>query len=183
MRLQPARVPDLTGAILAAVAADHSKPASARPGRSRLAVPGRIRLAVPGRQALTRVLQAAVAAVAAMQLLATVPFILGISVDEHASHEAGAFAAAVAVAFLLAAFQPRLARAYTPVAVVLAVCLTVTSQMGMADHEVTVLREIGGYAGTIVQAALIFALGRLYPSSAPGAASDRSTSGPAGVPA
>jgi predicted anti-sigma-YlaC factor YlaD len=174
VRLQPARVPDLTGAILAAVTADHSKPASARPRRSRLAV--------PGRQALTRVLQAAVAAVAAMQLLATVPFILGISVDEHASHEAGAFAAAVAVAFLLAAFQPRLARAYTPIAVVLAVCLTSTSWMGMAEHQVTVLREVGGYVGTIVQAALIFALGRLYPSASPAAPSDRASAGPAGLP-
>jgi predicted anti-sigma-YlaC factor YlaD len=159
VRVQPARVPDLTAAILAAVAADQAKRVPTRPApRARL---------VPGRQALQRLLQAAVAAIAAMELLVVMPVMLGISTDAHANHEAGAFASAVAVAFLLAAFQPRLARAYTPIAIVLAVCLTATSGLDIGEHRVTVLHEIGGHWGTIIQAALIFALGRLHVPSAP----------------
>jgi predicted anti-sigma-YlaC factor YlaD len=172
VRLQPARVPDLTEAILAAVAADQvdSGPVPRARGRG----------IASGRQALTRLLQAAVAAVAAMQLLVIMPIMLGISADEHSSHEVGAFVAALAVAFLLAAFQPRLARAYTPIAVVLAVCLTATSGLDIGEHRVTVLHEIGGHFGTIIQACLIFALGRLYSSPAD-APSDRSAADPAGL--
>ncbi|HEV7898660.1 MAG TPA: zf-HC2 domain-containing protein [Planosporangium sp.] len=169
VRLQPARVPDLTEAILAAVAADRAQHAAAAPtGR---------RPVGSGRQALVRLLQAAIAATAAMQLLVIMPVMLGISADEHASHEVGAFAAALAVAFLLAAFQPRLARAYTPIAVVLAVCLTATSGLDIGTHRVTVLHEIGGHFGTIIQACLILALGRLYPAER---SPDRSAAGPAG---
>jgi predicted anti-sigma-YlaC factor YlaD len=171
VRLQPARVPDITAAILAAVAADQAKPVPAPAGRRRVA---------PGRQALTRLLQAAVAAVAAMELLVTVPVMLGISADEHASHEVAAFAAPVAVAFLLAAFQPRLARAYTPIAIVLAVCLTATSGLDIGEHRVTILHEIGGHFGTIIQACLIFALGRLYSSPAD-ASPERSAADPAHI--
>ncbi|NJC67233.1 zf-HC2 domain-containing protein [Planosporangium flavigriseum] len=200
VRLQPARVPDLTDAILAAVAADSVAADSvaadslaadrARPAAGAQARAGR---AGAGRQALTRLLQAAIAAVASMQLLVIISVVLGISVDEHADHEAGAFAAAVAAGFLLAAFRPRLARAYTPIAIVLAVCLTVTSRMGMSGHEVTMLREIGGYVATIVQAVLIFTLGRLYspsdassnssPNSSPNSSSGRGVVNPTGIPA
>jgi hypothetical protein len=45
---------------------------------------------------------------------------------------------------------------------------------------VTVLHEIGGHFGTIIQACLIFALGRLYSSPAD-APSDRSAADPAGL--
>jgi predicted anti-sigma-YlaC factor YlaD len=174
VRLRPARVPDITESIMAAVAADQERTVPASPaGRRR---------AAPGRQALTRLLQAAVAAVAAMQLLVIAPVMLGISADEHASHEVGAFAAAVAVAFLLAAFQPRLARAYTPIAVVLAVCLTATSGLDIGEQRVTVLHEIGGHFGTIIEACLMFALGRLYSSSSD-PSPDRPATGPAGLTA
>jgi hypothetical protein len=114
---------------------------------------------------LQRLLQAGVAAIAATELMVVLPVMLGISADEHASHEVGAFAAAVAVAFLLAAFQPRLARAYTPIAVVLALCLTATSSLDIGEHRVTVLHEVGGHWGIVIQAAMIFALGRLFPRS------------------
>jgi predicted anti-sigma-YlaC factor YlaD len=179
VRLEPARVPDLTESILAAVAVDQAKSVPVSPaGRRRV---------VPGHQALTRLLRAAVAAVAAMQLLAIVPVMLGISADEHASHEVGAFAMALAVAFLLAAFQPRLARAYTPIAVVLAVCLTATSGLDIGEHRVTVLHEVGGHFGTIIQACLIFALGRSYSSPSDVSPSDvssgRSAADPAGLTA
>ncbi|GII20426.1 zf-HC2 domain-containing protein [Planosporangium mesophilum] len=178
VRVQPARVPDLTETIMAAVAAEQ---AGLAVDRARTRSTGR-RAAGAGRQALTRVLQTAIAAIAAMQLFAITSVVLGVSTDQHADHEAGAFAAAVAAAFLLAAFRPRLARAYTPIAVVLAVCLTVTSRMGMGDHPVTMLHEIGGYLGAIVQAGLIFALGRLYPSS--DSSPDRPvTTNPAGMAA
>jgi predicted anti-sigma-YlaC factor YlaD len=155
VRVQPARVPDLTGPLLAAVAADRANVA--------VVAPRRRGFTVPGRAALQRLMQAAVAAIAAMQLIVVLPVMLGISADEHATHETGAFAAAVAVAFLLAAFQPRLARAYTPIAIVLAVCLAGTSGMDIGQHRVTFLHEIGGHYGTLVQAGLIFALGRLHP--------------------
>jgi predicted anti-sigma-YlaC factor YlaD len=161
VRVQPARVPDLTVTILAAVAADR---AAAEEAKAAAAAPrsGRV---FAGRQAIQRLLQAAVAAIAAMELLVVMPVMLGAEADEHANHEVGAFAAAVAVAFLLAAFQPRLARAYTPIAVVLAVCLTATSGLDIGEHRVTVLHEIGGHWGTIIQAGLIFALGHLYSPS------------------
>jgi predicted anti-sigma-YlaC factor YlaD len=176
IRVQPARVPDLTGSIVAAVLADRADAADGARSTFRakgvfrawagLGVPSgqrALRLGTPARQALQRLLQAAVAAIAAMELLVVLPVMLGVSADEHTSHEVGAFAAAVAVAFLLAAFQPRLARAYTPIAIVLAVCLTGTSGLDIGEHRVTVLHEVGGHWGTIIQAALIFALGRLYP--------------------
>jgi predicted anti-sigma-YlaC factor YlaD len=170
VRVQPARVPDLTATILAAVAADRAADRAAadraaaaeKANAERPALPGRV---IAGRQAIQRLLQAAVAAIAAMELLVIMPVMLGLNADEHASHEVGAFAAAVAVAFLLAAFQPKLARAYTPIAVVLAICLTATSGLDIGEHRVTVLHEIGGHWGTIIQAGLIFALGRLYSPS------------------
>jgi predicted anti-sigma-YlaC factor YlaD len=173
VRVQPARVPDLTATILAAVAADRAAnraadraadraAAAAKANAERPASHGRV---IAGRQAIQRLLQAAVAAIAAMELLVIMPVMLGLNADEHTSHEVGAFAAAVAVAFLLAAFQPKLARAYTPIAVVLAICLTATSGLDIGEHRVTVLHEIGGHWGTIIQAALIFALGRLHSPS------------------
>jgi predicted anti-sigma-YlaC factor YlaD len=172
VRVQPARVPDLTATILAAVAADRTAATAAAAVRAarkkeaaaRAAAAQRGRVSA-GRQAIQRLLQAAVAAIAAMELLVVMPVMLGIDTDEHANHEVGAFAAAVAAAFLLAAFQPRLARAYTPIAVVLAVCLTATSGLDIGEHRVTVLHEIGGHWGTIIQAGLIFALGRLHSPS------------------
>jgi predicted anti-sigma-YlaC factor YlaD len=186
VRVQPVRVPDLTETIMAAVVADQASLAADRArtasaGHAATEAGGR-RAVGSGRQALTRVLQTAIAAIAAMQLFAITSVVLGISADQHADHEAGAFAAAVAAAFLLAAFRPRLARAYTPIAVVLAVCLTVTSRMGMGEHPVTMLHEIGGYLGAIVQAGLIFALGRLYPSS-DGSPDRPVTADPAGITA
>jgi predicted anti-sigma-YlaC factor YlaD len=182
VRVQPARVPDLTAGILAAVAADREVLDQARSAHAKAAA---ARVA-PGRQALVRLLQAAVAAVAAMQLLVIMPVMLGIGADEHASHEVGAFEAAMAVAFLLTAFQPRLARAYTPIAIVLALCLAATSGLDIGEHRVTVLHELGGHFGTIIQAGLILALGRVYspPKSAPtGSPTDRSTADPAGIAA
>jgi hypothetical protein len=73
----------------------------------------------------------------------------------------GSLDAAVAVGFLLAAFQPRLARAYTPIAVVLAVCLAATSGWDIAHHHVTLAHELAGHLATIAQAGLLWALARL----------------------
>lgn len=188
VRVQPARVPDLTDAILAAVAADRAgsvdRAGSAdryRPAQRR--VKAQRGVTQPRRQALTRLIQAGIAAVAAMQLWVVMPVMLGISTRGHASHEVGAFAAAVAAAFLLAAFQPRLARAYTPIAVVLAVCLTATSGLDIGEHRVTVLHEIGGHFGIVIQAFLIFALGRLYAPPADSRSDRPRVADPAGVAA
>jgi predicted anti-sigma-YlaC factor YlaD len=156
VRVQPARVPDLTDSIMAAVAADQAAPA-VRPV---------IRTRALSRLAVQRLIQATVAAFAAMELSLALPVMFGFSADHHATHEMGAFAAAVAVAFLIAAFQPRLARAYTPIAIVLAVCLSATSGLDIGEHRVTIVHEIGGHFGTIVQAALIWALARLHGSAA-----------------
>jgi predicted anti-sigma-YlaC factor YlaD len=177
VRVQPARVPDLTAPILAAVAADRTN-AAAEPARARVWA-----TAPSSRQALQRTLQAAVAAIAAMELLVVMPEMLGLGAAAHASHEVGAFAMAVAVAFLMAAFQPRLARAYAPIAIVLAVCLTATSGLDIEEHRVTALHEIGGHWGTIIQAVLILGLGRLYPASVTGSPRRPSAGDPSGVPA
>ena len=159
VRVQPARVPDLTEAILAAVAADRAATA-----RSAARTVPAVRALWPGRQAVQRLLQAAVAAVAAVQLIAVVPVMFGVDAHGHSSHEVGAFAAALGVGFLLAAFQPRLARAYTPVAVALAVCLLATSGLDVGEHRVTVLHEVAGHWGTVIQVVLIVVLGRLNPA-------------------
>jgi predicted anti-sigma-YlaC factor YlaD len=177
VRVQPARVPDLTDAILAAVAAQQATMTDPPASSVRVS----LRRKGSGRQALQRLLQAGVAAIAATELMVVLPVMLGISADEHASHEVGAFAAAVAVAFLLAAFQPRLARAYTPIAVVLALCLTATSGLDIGEHRVTVLHEIGGHWGILIQAAMIFALGRLSLRSSEAPLSRSSAADPAGV--
>jgi predicted anti-sigma-YlaC factor YlaD len=164
VRVQPARVPDLTASILAAVATDRPPVPAPRPrGASALR---------PGRLALQRLLQAAIAGFAAMELVLVVPTMLGAAGDPHthASHEVGAFAAAVAVAFLLAAFQPRLARAYTPIAIVLSALLLATSGLDIGGHRVTILAEVAGHWGMVAQAVLIWALGRLHSTTADRAA-------------
>jgi hypothetical protein len=65
--------------------------------------------------------------------------------------------AAVAVAFLLAAFKPALARPYAPVAVVLAGCLVLSAVLDLSRGESTLAHQ-AGHLMTIVPAAMLVAL-------------------------
>jgi predicted anti-sigma-YlaC factor YlaD len=142
VRLQAVRVPDLTDRVLAAVAADRTPPGP-RPGWT------------------TTALRVAVAGVALVQLVLTLPeLVQGFA---HAAHEGASFDIAVAVGFLFAALRPRFARAYTPVALVLVFCLALTAQVDVAHSRVDALHELSHLA-TVAEAALLWALSRQMPA-------------------
>jgi hypothetical protein len=63
------------------------------------------------------------------------------------------------VGFLLAAYRPARARAYVPVALVLALCLAVTSGIDLARGATVFSHEIG-HLVAVVQAVLLYSLGR-----------------------
>lgn len=137
-RLRPAAVPDLTAGILAAVAAEQS--------RRREAVAG-----------VRQILRLAVGIAAGVQLLLALPVLLGFGVDPHASREMASFDIAVAVGFALAAWRPERARAFVPVAFVLAACLAMTSVLDISDGATHLAHEVGHLAA-LVQALLLWAL-------------------------
>lgn len=156
-RLQPVEVPDLTRAILAAAAREHDRTNSA------------VRAALAARRQILRV---AIGLTAVAQVLLAVPALLaglGVSgvVDPHLSREAASFDIALAVGFALAAWWPQRARAFVPVAFVLALCLTVTSAFDIAGGVTGAAHEVG-HAVALVQAGLLWALSRY---------ADRSTHG------
>ncbi|WP_328424193.1 zf-HC2 domain-containing protein [Micromonospora sp. NBC_00389] len=145
VRVQPVEVPDLTAAVLAAVAADsaHRSPAAVRRARR-------------------QVLRIAVAVAAVAQLAIALPILLaglGVSVDPHTSREMASFDVALAVGFALAAWRPERARAFLPVALVLAVCLAGTSVVDIANSTTALVHE-AGHLAAVVQAGLLWALGR-----------------------
>ncbi|MET8312074.1 zf-HC2 domain-containing protein [Micromonospora sp. NPDC005173] len=145
VRVQPVEVPDLTAAVLAAVAADsaHRSPAAVRRARR-------------------QVLRIAVAVAAVAQLVIALPILLaglGVSVDPHTSREMASFDVALAVGFALAAWRPERARAFLPVALVLAVCLAGTSVVDIANSTTALVHE-AGHLAAVVQAGLLWALGR-----------------------
>jgi predicted anti-sigma-YlaC factor YlaD len=157
VRLQPVTVPDLTEAVLAAVAADqrtHSPPR--RPRRT--------------------VLRIAVAAAALAQLALALPVLIG--ADAHLSREMACFELALAVGFGLAAWRPQRARAFVPVAAVLAVALALTSVADLAGAHTTPVHETAHLAA-VVQALLLWALAR----SAAGPDRSRRWAGAAATPA
>ncbi|SCG38583.1 zf-HC2 domain-containing protein [Micromonospora inositola] len=162
-RLQAVDVPDLTAPVLAAVAADR---AAARDDAA---------ATVRARRQLLRV---AVAVAAVAQLAIALPILLagvGVEADPHTSREMASFDAALAVGFALAAWRPERARAFLPVALVLAVCLAGTSAVDIARSSTALVHELGHLAA-VVQAGLLWALGRvsgepprrLPPALAPG---------------
>jgi hypothetical protein len=108
-----------------------------------------------------------VAAVA--QLSLAVPALmsgLGVTADPHASREMASFDIALAVGFVLAAYRPDRARAFVPVAFVLAACLAITSAVDMANASTALIHEIGHLAA-VAQAVLLWALGRATPRATP----------------
>jgi predicted anti-sigma-YlaC factor YlaD len=125
--------PDLTETVLARLAADRQVTAVSH-------------------KRWSDALRLALGSIAAVQLLLALPGVLGLE-GAHAHHEV----AAVAVAFLLAAFRPALARPYTPVAVVLAGCLVLSAVLELAQG-VTTLSHEASHLMTIVPAAMLVAL-------------------------
>ena len=158
--LAAVEVPDLTERIMIAVAHDRD---------SRRAVPpapaDRYAVEAPARQ---RVLRLAVAAAAVVQLALAVPVLVSalVGVDvgagPHASREMASFDVAVAVGFLLAAARPGRARAFLPVAVVLAGCLAVTSGIDIGRGATVASHEVG-HLVELAQAGLLWALSRARP--------------------
>ncbi|MGC5022864.1 zf-HC2 domain-containing protein [Micromonospora sp. DT47] len=147
-RVRSVQVPDLTAEVLAAVAAD---PVLAR--RSPAAV----------RAARRQLLRIAVAVAAVAQLAVALPILLaglGVAADPHTSREMASFDVALAVGFALAAWRPERARAFLPVALVLAVCLAGTSAVDIANSTTALVHEVGHLAA-VVQAGLLWALGRV----------------------
>lgn len=137
VREQAVEVPDLTAAVLTAVAADRR--AAARERR--------------------QVLRVAVGLVAFAQAALALQPILGMPAGSHLGREMASFELAVAVGFGLAAYRPRRARVFVPMAVVLSVCLAVTSVLDIMNGSTLPVHE-AGHLAAIVQAGLLWALAR-----------------------
>lgn len=168
VRLQAVEVPDLTARVLAAVSAPPvtaahgtAPPGTAAPGTAPPAV------SAAGADGRRQILRVAVAAAAVAQLALAVPVLLGVggATGPHATREMASFDIALAVGFALAAYRPRRAAAFVPVAFVLAVCLAATSAMDMVGANTALIHEVG-HLSAVVQAALLWGLGRVDPGSA-----------------
>jgi predicted anti-sigma-YlaC factor YlaD len=145
---QPMAVPDLSAPILAAVAEQKQADLAGR----------------------KRILQIALGLSAVVQLALAVPALLGPGADLHTSREAASFDIALAVGFALAAWWPERARAFVPVAFVLAGCLTLTSVFDIAGGATLVAHEIS-HVAALAQAGLLLALSRRVRSGPPVAVS------------
>jgi hypothetical protein len=84
---------------------------------------------------------------------------LGLPTDPHLSREMASFDVALAVGFALAAWRPQHARAFAPVALVLAGCLVATTAVDLASASTALVHEVGHLA-VVAQAGLLWALGR-----------------------
>jgi predicted anti-sigma-YlaC factor YlaD len=138
---QPVGVPDLTAPILAAVARQQQTDSAGH----------------------KRILQIALGLSAVVQLALAIPALVVPGVDLHTSREAASFDIALAVGFALAAWRPERARAFVPVAFVLAGCLTLTSIFDIAGGATLVAHEVSHLAA-LAQAGLLLALSRRAPS-------------------
>lgn len=133
--------PDLTAPILAAVRMDGQPDAGAVQRKRRATM----RLAL-GLTAL-------------MQLAMAIPALLGLGDIAHTSREAASFDIAVAVGMGFAAWRPDVARAFVPVAFVLAGCLILTSVFDIMEGAARLAHEIG-HVAALAQAALVWGLSR-----------------------
>ncbi|OLE29374.1 MAG: hypothetical protein AUG44_04505 [Actinobacteria bacterium 13_1_20CM_3_71_11] len=144
--------PDLTERIMAAVAADPVIAADAARRRAAEEAHGRY-----------QVLRIAVAAAAVVQLALALPVLIGAFLSNemgpHAGREMASFDIAVAVGFLAVAYRPARARAFVPVAIVLAACLAVTSGVDIARGVAGFPHEIA-HLVAVIQAGLLWALSR-----------------------
>ena len=137
LRVPTQATPDVTEAVLARVAAEKAAVRSVAAAKA---------------ARWTDALRLGLGGLAAVQLLLALPGVLGLE-GSHAHHEV----AAVAVAFLLAAFRPALAKPYAPVAVVLAGCLVLSAVLDLSQGVSTLGHE-AGHLMTIVPAAMLVAL-------------------------
>lgn len=126
--------PDLTERILAAVSADRDLLGTRR----------------------RQILRVALVSLAVVQLALALPDLF---TGVHISREAASFDIALAVGFALAAWRPGQARAFVPVALVLAGCLTLTSVLDIARGVAVPAHEIAHMA-SLAQAGLLLALSR-----------------------
>lgn len=111
-----------------------------------------------------RILRITVGVAAVAQLALAIPALLtatGLSDFQvvHTSREMASFDIAVAVGFLLAALRPEWAKAFVPVAVVLAACLLFSSSLDVAQG-MRALADETGHMVACVQAGLLWLLGR-----------------------
>ena len=137
---QPSPVPDLSAPILAAIERQQDSRGSER----------------------RRLLQLALGLSAVLQLALAVPALLVPGVELHTSREAASFDIALAVGFAIAAWRPERARAFVPVAFVLAGCLTVTSIFDIAGGITLFAHEVS-HVAALAQAGLLLALSRRAP--------------------
>lgn len=144
VRVQSVEAPDLTAPILAAVAAERNAAVQAR------------RRQADGHRQLLRI---ALGVTAAVQVLLALPVLFAGGGELHTGREAASFDIALAVGFALAAWRPERARAFVPVAFVLAACLIMTSVFDVADGMTALAHEIG-HAAALAQAGLLWALSR-----------------------
>ena len=108
-------------------------------------------------------LRIAVAAAAVVQLALALPVLIGAFLSSelgpHAGREMASFDIAVAVGFLAVAYRPARARAFVPVAIVLAACLAITSGVDIARGVAGFPHEIA-HLVAVIQAGLLWALSR-----------------------
>ena len=134
-------VPDLTEPILARVAA--AQPAGRR----------------------VRELRWLVGLAGLVQVAVAVPALLGtIGVDQHLGRDLGALQLALAVGFLLAAWQPARAIGVLPVAAVVAVVAVVTAGIDVAAGAATLTAELT-HLSEVVGVLALWALRRRTPAS------------------
>lgn len=142
VRAHGLEAPDLTAPILAAVHAETAVRAETHDTTQR-----------------KKTMRLALGLTALMQLAMAIPMLLGLGVIAHTSREAASFDIAVAVGFAFAAWRPDLARAFVPVAFVLAGCLILTSVFDIVEGAARFAHEVGHIAA-LAQAALLWGLSR-----------------------
>lgn len=171
LRLDRDETPDLTPDFFAGVAATPDSTSPPRPTTptgptGRTASTGHPGPAAHGRR---QVLRVAVGAAAAAQFVSALPVLLaglGVTGAPNLGRELASCGMALAVGFGLAAYRPERARAFTPIAVTLAGLMVGTSVVDVANSAAVPVREIGHLA-TVVQAGLLWALGRAAGPSGP----------------
>ena len=145
VRLQPIQVPDLTAAVLAAVATD--------PGAA-----GRSAAGDPAHRSRRTVLRVALAVAAVVQVALALPVLAGEHL--HLGREIASFEVAMAVGFALAAWRPERARGFVPVAAVLVAALAATSVIDVAAAQAAPAYETA-HLVAVVQASLLWGLARV----------------------
>lgn len=121
-------VPDLSDAVFARIAPPVTIESTVTPAPGKGQRPWRVALAL----------------VALAQLGVALPALLlgaDAGASPHLAHELGSWDVALTVGFLFAAWRPARAWGMLPLVAALVVCLTVTSGVGLADGEASVLRE------------------------------------------